>query len=106
MCIRDRSTGAHSRTTRDREWLVQQYLTEHRTLTEVAALAGVSASTVTRWLRHYDIPTRPRGAPSHADTGAARRASATQQALLEPALREALGWARLQRFSMRCNTPH
>jgi transposase-like protein len=100
-----RSPGRTRTSRRDREWLVQHYLTEHRTLNEIAGLAGVSASTVTRWLRHYDIPTRPRGARSHANAGAARRAAPTQQALLEPALREALGWERLQRFSIAMQHP-
>lgn len=84
---------------RSRGWVERRYVSEHRTLTEVAQLAGVSATTVSRWLRFYNITARPRGATSHRSAASARRAVVTQPALLQPALGEPLGWQRLQRFA-------
>lgn len=90
---------------RTRGWVERHYVREHRTLTEVAQLAGVSATTVARWLRFYNITARPRGAPSHRSVAAARRAVVAQPTLLQPALGEPLGRQRLLRFAAAMHHP-
>ena len=45
---------------RDRTWLFDQYVTQNRGAPSVAKELGVSKSTVDRWLRLLDIPTRSR----------------------------------------------
>ena len=93
-----RSTLASCPPRCSKDWLDQRYLVERHTMVEVAAAAGVSPSTVARWLRHYRITARPRGAISHRCVAAARRNATTQPALLQPALRDPFGWNRLERF--------
>jgi hypothetical protein len=90
---------------RDRDWLARHYEREHRTIPEIAQMAGVSATTVTRWMRHYGITVRPRGTGSHRSVGAAHRAARTQPALLQPALRDPCGWERLRRFATAMQHP-
>lgn len=97
--VRARPVGATPRPRRSRDWLAHQYLIEHRTIPEIAGMAGVSASTVSRWMRHYGIGARPRGSRSHGDVGAAHRAAPSQAALLRPALLHPGGQDRLQRFA-------
>jgi len=42
---------------RDREYLYQEYVREGKSQAEVADRVGCGSSTVSRWLRHHDIPT-------------------------------------------------
>lgn len=100
-----RSQRRAPRSRPDREWLAQHYLTERRTVPEIAQIAGVSASTVRRWMSHYAIATRPRGTASHRSAGAAHRMAGAQPALLRPALRDPGGPQRLHRFAVAMHYP-
>jgi thymidylate synthase ThyX/transposase-like protein len=40
---------------KDREWLREQYIDRNLSMTEIAGVAGVSTTTVKRWLRRYGI---------------------------------------------------
>lgn len=42
----------------DASWLQQRYLDEERSLVEVGELAGVSTTTIKRWMNKHDIETR------------------------------------------------
>lgn len=44
-----------------REWLEREYVTKRRTCNEIAADLSRDPKTVWTWLKHYGIPTRPRG---------------------------------------------
>lgn len=90
---------------RDRDWLARHYEREHRTIPEIARIAGVSPTTVTRWMRHYGITARPQGPASHRRAGAAHRAARTQPALLQPALANPHGRERLRRFAIAMQHP-
>jgi hypothetical protein len=79
----------------DRDWLHEQYVTEGRTLDDIAAECGMSSATMCRQAQKHGIPVRPRGG---------RRDRANLQAknvppLLRPALTDSGGWKRLQRFA-------
>ncbi|MEV8135410.1 TniQ family protein [Microbacterium aurantiacum] len=50
----------------DPEWLRTQYVTERRTIPEIAALAGCSPMTINRRIRDAGIPLRQVGAGSEA----------------------------------------
>lgn len=52
----------------DPEWLRTQYLTERRTIPEIAVLAGCSPMTINRRIRDAGIPLRQVGAGSEAQS--------------------------------------
>lgn len=83
----------------DAHWLYQQYVTEHRTLPDIAAECGMSTSNLARWARIHDIPMRSRGEPSHRANIDAEALAESAPKLLRPALTEIGGWERLQRFA-------
>src|SRR3990167_10784268 len=43
----------------DRAWLLNAYLTEDRSISEIAALCSVSSMCIYKWLVKFDIPRRP-----------------------------------------------
>lgn len=43
------------------DWLQQRYVTDGLDCAQIGALVGRDPKTVWAWLRHYAIPTRPRG---------------------------------------------
>lgn len=43
---------------RDSDWLRQEYVANHRSITEIATECDVDPSTIRRWLDVHDIPTR------------------------------------------------
>jgi 5-methylcytosine-specific restriction endonuclease McrA len=45
----------------DGEWLREQYIEKKLTCKAIGLLVGKDAKTILTWLRHYGIPTRPRG---------------------------------------------
>jgi len=45
----------------DPEWLFSAYITQNRTLADIAKECGVSSMTVQYWLRQHNIPSRSRG---------------------------------------------
>ncbi len=46
---------------RDATWLTEAYVTDKRTMADIAAQFAVSPMTIHGWLVKHDIPTRPRG---------------------------------------------
>lgn len=74
-----------------REWLEREYVTKQRPCPDIAAELGRDPKTIWAWLRHYDIPTRPRGVatPSWQERGEANpfagrhHSDATKQLLRE-----------------------
>jgi len=42
----------------DREWLIEQYHTNERTLADMADECSVTPATVLKWMERYDIPRR------------------------------------------------
>ena len=46
---------------RDRDWLVNAYHKQNKTLQEIANECGVTAMTINQWLVKHGIPSRPRG---------------------------------------------
>jgi transcription elongation factor Elf1 len=46
---------------KDAKWLFDQYITNKRTMAEIAGDQGVSAVTIDYWLKKLNITTRPRG---------------------------------------------
>ncbi|WP_293002609.1 TniQ family protein [Mycobacterium sp.] len=83
----------------DADWLYQQYVTERRTLPDIAAECGMSTSNLARWARIHHIPMRSRGEPSHRANIDAKVLAAFSPTLLRPALAKIGGWERLQRFA-------
>lgn len=45
-----------------KEWLELEYVTKGRDCVQIGAELGRDPKTIWSWLRHYGIPTRPRGA--------------------------------------------
>lgn len=45
-----------------REWLEQEYIGKLRDAVQIGAELGKDPSTIHGWLKHYGIPSRPRGA--------------------------------------------
>lgn len=43
------------------EWLEQEYIGKRRDCVQIGAELGKDPKTIWGWLRHYGIPTRPRG---------------------------------------------
>ncbi|BBZ50286.1 hypothetical protein MHEI_20030 [Mycobacterium heidelbergense] len=89
----------------DRDWLFERYVNRKRSLTEIAAEAGVSLSTVARWAKTFGIPLRNRGGGSHIAVRTARALSSEAPELLRPALVAPGGWTRLQCFAATANYP-
>lgn len=56
--LRDKTKPKHYR---EPLWLEDAYLTQGRTMQEIATEFGISAAAVNQWLVKHDIPTRPRG---------------------------------------------
>ena len=46
---------------RERSWLVEEYVTNARTLVDISTQCQVSHMTIHQWLDKHEIPTRPRG---------------------------------------------
>ena len=88
-----------ARTTVDRDWLYDQYVTKRRALPDIAEEAGMSTANMARWAKTHAIPMRGRGGPSHSANLAAQRAVAEAPELIRPALAGIGGWERLQRFA-------
>jgi hypothetical protein len=88
-----------ARTTVDRDWLYDQYVTKRRALPDIAEEAGMSTANMARWAKTHAIPMRGRGGPCHSATLAAQRAVAEAPELIRPALAGIGGWERLQRFA-------
>ncbi len=46
---------------RKKDYLVTEYIENHRSCQDIGDENGVSAMSIHNWLRKHDIPTRPRG---------------------------------------------
>ncbi|MBT4406420.1 MAG: hypothetical protein HOC79_00920 [Euryarchaeota archaeon] len=46
---------------RDRDWLIDAYHSQNKTLQEIADETGVTPMTINQWLVKHSIPSRPRG---------------------------------------------
>ena len=42
----------------NKDWLYQKYITEKMSLTNIAAIQGVSTSTIWKWIHRFNIPVR------------------------------------------------
>lgn len=89
----------------DRDWLHQQYVVHRRSLLDIARQCALSDSTVARWAKIFGIPLRPKGGASHVNTFDERQVVERAPALLHPALADAGGWERLQRFAAAAHYP-
>ncbi|GAJ83637.1 hypothetical protein NBRGN_065_00330 [Nocardia brasiliensis NBRC 14402] len=89
----------------DRDWLYDQYVNQRRTLPELADETGMSIANMARWAKHHNIPTRPRGGPSHSASLRASREAAAAPINLQPALAGIGGWERLRRFAAAVDYP-
>lgn len=94
-----RESGRQARTTIDRDWLYDQYVTKRRALPDIAKEAGISTAHMARWAKTHAIPMRGRGGASHSTTLAAERAAAEAPDLIRPALAGIGGRERLERFA-------
>jgi AraC-like DNA-binding protein len=89
----------------DRDWLYEQYITQHRALPDIARQCGLSDSTVARWAKIFGIPLRPKGGASRVKTVVERQIAERAPAVLRPALTSTGGWERLQRFADATHYP-
>ncbi len=94
-----RESGRPARTTIDRDWLYNQYVTKRRALPDIAKDAGMSTANMARWAKKHSIPMRVRGGKSHSSTLAAESIAAAAPELIRPALAGIGGRERLTRFS-------
>jgi hypothetical protein len=95
--------GAHRRAHPivDRNWLYEQYVTQGRTLSDIARECGMSSSVMCRQAKKHRIPLRPHGRPRGHITLVARQVPP----LLRPALTGGRGWERLERFAAAAQYP-
>lgn len=91
--------GHQVKTLIDRDWLYTQYVTNRRTLPEVATECGLSPSNLSLRAKALGIPLRSRGGSSHRDNLAAADTAAMAPAVIRPALAGVGGWDRLRRFA-------
>jgi hypothetical protein len=89
----------------DAAWLYQRYVTERRTLPDIAAECGMSTTNMALWARKHGIPMRSRGGPSHRANLHAKALGEKAPKLLRPALDGVGGWERLQRFAAATRYP-
>ncbi|SHL54900.1 TniQ family protein [Streptomyces yunnanensis] len=100
-----RPTG---RTTRaepiTKEWLQEQYTVRRRPLVDLARETGMSPTSMARWARHHQIPTRRGGAGHNPALRALANGMAAPQ-LLRPALHRRGGREHLLNFAAAASYP-
>lgn len=100
-----RPTG---RTTRakpiTKEWLHEQYTVHRRPLADLARETGMSPTSMARWVRHHQIPTR-RGGAGHNPALRALADGVTAPPLLRPALERRGGREHLRNFAAASSYP-
>ncbi|WP_225448520.1 LysR family transcriptional regulator [Streptacidiphilus sp. P02-A3a] len=52
----------------DRDWLIEQYVHQRRTLPDLAREKGMSTANMARWAKTHNITLRSRGGASHSQT--------------------------------------
>ncbi|MFD7616672.1 TniQ family protein [Streptomyces sp. NPDC059802] len=82
----------------EREWLIEQYVTQRRTLPDLAQEKGMSTSNMARWAHAYKIPLRPRGGGSHDMALRVNDQVGRTPAILHKALTTRYAWQRLEHF--------
>jgi hypothetical protein len=83
----------------ERDWLIEQYVHQRRTLPDLAREKGMSIANMARWAKTHNIPLRSRGGASHSQ--ALRVADQAHRAphILRPALSGQGASERLNRFA-------
>ncbi|WP_237774020.1 hypothetical protein [Actinosynnema sp. ALI-1.44] len=89
----------------DRDWLYDQYVTQRRTLADLAREKGMSPANMRRWAGKHDIPLRPRGGGSHNEVRRTLDQAATAPKALRPALTGTGAWTRLNKFAATVGHP-
>lgn len=79
----------------DATWLYEQYVTNRRSLEDLAADCGMSVANMARWARAHRIPVRRLSRYTPDELAADTRIPP----ILRPALSGVGGWERLQRFA-------
>jgi transposase-like protein len=92
-----RKPGKPRRAVITRGWLQEQYVTNGRSLDDLARETGMSASTIKRWAHLHKISLRPRGG-SHQPAARNGVVAGAAPMILRPAMPDNRGWLRLQRF--------
>lgn len=82
----------------ERDWLIEQYVNQRRTLPDLAREKGMSAANMAWWARAHHVPLRPRGGGSHNVALRAVDQAAAVPAILRAALTGPFAWQRLDRF--------
>jgi molybdenum-dependent DNA-binding transcriptional regulator ModE len=85
----------------DRDWLHEQYVTQGRTLVDIAAECGMSSVAMCRQAKKHGIPVRSRG----GRRGGVILVAKNVPPLLRPALTDSGGWKRLERFAAAAQFP-
>jgi hypothetical protein len=96
---RDYATYQHPILTR--AWLRHEYITQGRSLADLAAEKGVSKSAIIHWAHRYDIPVAINYRPGMNLTAAA----AAAPPILRPAITGPGCWRRLHRFAETSRYP-
>ena len=79
----------------DATWLYEQYVTNHRSLEDIARECGMSVANMARWAKLHNIPVRRLSRYDPHEL----RTDDRIPAILRPALASVGGWERLQRFA-------
>lgn len=82
----------------DKDWLYTEYVTNRRTLPDLAAEKSMSTMNMSRWAKRHGIPLRSRGGPSHTANLQASSTAGQAPEILRPALAGIGGAERLSRF--------
>jgi transposase len=83
----------------DQNRLHEQYVTQRRSIHDIATEASVGDHIVLRCLTAYDIPRRTPGGASHDQAALVLRDRETVPALLRPAMTGTHAWKRLKAFA-------
>ncbi|MEU3078539.1 TniQ family protein [Streptomyces laurentii] len=101
-----RPTGRTSRAKPiTREWLHEQYTVHRRPLADLARETGMSPTSMARWARHHQIPTR-RGGAGHNPALRALADGVTAPSLLRRALERRGGREHLRNFAAAASYPN
>lgn len=85
-----RESGRPARTTIDRDWLYNQYVTQRRALPDIAKDAGMSTANMARWAKTHAIPMRTRGGRRDKSTLTAQTAAPVADLVTRPRRRPCL----------------
>jgi hypothetical protein len=83
----------------ERDWLIEQYVNQRRTLPDLAREKGMSTANMARWAKIHDIPRRSPGGASHNRTLRAADEVHRAPRILRPALLGQGARERLNRFA-------